>query len=366
MTLRSKSATLIATIGTLVLGAGGAGPARAVHNLLTLELTPETSRNPQGTTHTVQATLSAPSPLPQLEVHFKIISGPNAKDPVVLTEPDHTCVITTGQTQCVQPFAYQDRRSTPTDYTDTIVGWIDHDPRFGRNSLSLDGLDKDEVPDAAGPPHEPGISGHAADKGEPDSTDVVLKSWGQLGASALPLIDGLERRGTVCRGEPVRADRAVVATVRRCTYLMALPANREEDGGRAYYALWMQAEAVITRSGWCATRFRLSLSAPSSARVVSVAVPARGRSARDRLLQTRLPVRAAGFAFEPGLVEQSAFYRPGVVSSTRSGRTTTVDWRGKSRLRLGAAVGAELALAASAAAPKLAQAARVDLTVRRC
>jgi hypothetical protein len=368
MTTSSKGAALAVALVAIALGGGSASPARAVHQQLTLQLTPETSRNPQGTMHTVQATISAPSTVPQLEVHFKITMGPNAKDPVVLTEPDHTCVITAGQTQCGQPFTYQDRRSTLTNHTDTIVGWIDHDPGFGRDALSLDGLDKEEIPDAGGPPDEPGISGHAADKGEPDSTDVVLKTWGQLGASALPLIDGLHRVASLCRSSVGRSGGVVVSVVHRCAYLIALPGDREEDVKHVYYALWVQAAATVPRRGWCATAFEVTARAPSSSRIVSVVTPAVGRSARDRVLTTRMPVTAGGFAFEPGLVEQSAFYRPGVTwkGKAQGGGAQSFGWRGKIRSSLALVMGVQFAVPAGVGHPTLAGAGQAQLAVRRC
>jgi hypothetical protein len=324
--------------------------ARAVHQGLTLEVAPESDRNPTGGQHRLTATISAPAPVPQLEVHFEIVSGPNAVQGGEATAddfslPDFTCIITAEETDPSCFVDYTDGRSPAGGVTDTIVAWIDHDPR--QALVSFEGLDRLEPPDAGEPPHEPGTPrGPEGDIREPDSTDVVVKHWGQLGASRRPYLDGeLEQLASNCRRSVARSGTVSAGVARRCNLLFALSPAAEEDAGRNYYVVWMQAEATPSR-GWCATRAETRLALPTGARVVSVAAPRARVLKQTRLLRTTLSVSAAGLAFEPGFVEQSAFYRPGTLRLRRSRSEVRLVWQGRSRQAVAFAVGAQISLPA--------------------
>ncbi|HWC14881.1 MAG TPA: Ig-like domain-containing protein [Actinomycetota bacterium] len=157
-----------------------------------LDLEPETDTNPTGTTHTVTATLrttggtavapacpdvnpnqntasntkAATSPV---VVNFEI-TGPNDPGPPnnpgndgdTPGTPDRTCTIPTGQTSCGMP-EYRGLRNG----TDTIRGWIQDHP-----------MDADEPRDASSE-QRPSPLGD-----EPDTTDVVTKTWQSSTADA--------------------------------------------------------------------------------------------------------------------------------------------------------------------------------------
>jgi len=152
------------------------GVAVANHGTRTLQLTPETNDNPVGTTHTVTATLDAAADGTSgtIEIDFEV-SGPGDPDDAYSpTSPDFTCNITSGNDSCAISY------SSAVVGTDEIDGWIDHD----KDNATLDELDQAEGPDAGNPAAgEPsGGDNVPGSTPEPDTTDVVTKTW----VTALP------------------------------------------------------------------------------------------------------------------------------------------------------------------------------------
>ena len=136
-----------------------AGVAIANHGTRTLEVTPETDDNAVGTTHTLTATLSsAPDAGSPIEIDFEV-TGPGDPDTGdTPATPDLTCTITTGTT-CTVSF------SSAVAGVSTIRGWIDHD----KNNATLVG--EADLAEGAVEGTTPG------DQTEPDTTDVVTKTW---------------------------------------------------------------------------------------------------------------------------------------------------------------------------------------------
>ena len=156
-----------------------AGVAVANHDTRTLQLTPETDDNPVATTHTVTATLDAAADATSgtIEIDFEVNGpgDPDTPDAYSPTSPDFTCDITSGNSSCSISY------SSAVVGTDEIDGWIDHD----KNNATLTGeLDQAEGPDAGNPSVEEPSGGVDAPGGtaEPDTTDVVTKTW----VTALP------------------------------------------------------------------------------------------------------------------------------------------------------------------------------------
>jgi len=161
-----------------------AGVAVANHGTRTLQLTPETDDNVIGTTHTLTATLSASADATSgtIEIDFEI-TGPGDPDGSSSpTTPDKTCSVAVASDNCPVTDT-----STVTG-THTIRGWIDHDKNnatlVGEADLA-EGADagNSSVDEPAGRPDVPG------DQTEPDTTDVVTKSWFTAVADALDCDD---------------------------------------------------------------------------------------------------------------------------------------------------------------------------------
>jgi hypothetical protein len=363
--LRPRTWTLVATLaGVAVVALADGPPAGAVHTS-TLQVTPELARQPTGGNQDFVATISPPSAVPQLEVMFEIVSGPNAqrggeaKDNVAdFGQPDGICLISAGQSTCT--WGLTDTRSTSENTTDRVVAWIDHDNRQGDTNVSLEGLDTEEDHNAGAPPDEPAPGGFPGRITEPDSTDVVLVSWGQLGASAAPLRSGVDPGGKQCSSAVRRSGTAVVASLKRCTFVLTLPAKREEDPERNYYALWVQGDTQL-RSGWCTRTLEGVLRVPAGARVLSAATT----SVAGAVVTTTLVVRGGGFAFAPAAVQQTALHRSGSLTRTRSSRSASLRWRGKSPQPVALAYGVEFSLPAGVR-PKTAGMGEVRLRVSSC
>src|SRR5918995_6912100 len=153
-----------------------AGVAVANHGTRTLQLTPEADDNPIATTHTVTATLDAAADA-TIQIDFEVNGpgDPDTPDAYSPTSPDFTCDITSGNSSCTISYL-----STVVG-TDQIDGWIDHD----KDNATLTGeLDQAEGPDAGNPAVGEPSGGVDAPGGtaEPDTTDVVTKTW----VTALP------------------------------------------------------------------------------------------------------------------------------------------------------------------------------------
>jgi hypothetical protein len=164
--------TALATIFALVIPL--AGLAVANHGTRTLQLTPETDENAVSTTHTVTATLSAAADATSgtIEIDFEVTGpgDPETPDADSPTSPDLTCNIASGSSSCTVSY------SSTVVGTDEIAGWIDHD----KNNATLTGeFDPNEGPDAGNPSVEEPSGGTdvPGDITEPDTTDVVTKTW---------------------------------------------------------------------------------------------------------------------------------------------------------------------------------------------
>ncbi|MGH3860492.1 hypothetical protein, partial [Actinokineospora sp.] len=161
--------TALATIVALVVPF--AGVAVANHGTRTLQITPETDDNAIGTPHTLTATLSAAADATSgtIELDFEI-TGPNDPDAGDSpTSPDKTCTVAVAADSCTVT------HSSPVVGTNTIRGWIDHD----KNNATLVGeADLAEGADAGNLPEEPSDGPNTpGDQTEPDTTDVVAKTW---------------------------------------------------------------------------------------------------------------------------------------------------------------------------------------------
>ena len=169
--------TALLTFSALVVPM--AGVAVAHHGSRTLQLTPEADDNPVATTHSVTATLDAAADGTSgtIEIDFEVngLGDPDTPDAYSPASPDFTCDITSGNSSCSISY------SSAVSGTDEIDGWIDHD----KDNATLSGeLDQSEGPDAGNPSVEEPSGGVDAPGGtaEPDTTDVVTKTW----VAALP------------------------------------------------------------------------------------------------------------------------------------------------------------------------------------
>ncbi|HEV2755798.1 MAG TPA: Ig-like domain-containing protein [Actinomycetota bacterium] len=166
---RARSVALVLTsLVFLAVMVPLAAPAAANHPNACLDLTPETSTNPAGTSHTVTATLRVISTgctgaalTPNsggggggpVNIDFEI-AGPNDADGNSPDTPDMSCNVAVNQSDCSVTY------TGPATGTDTIRGWIDHD-----------GL----TPAQGGATEADLTEGQAGE--DADTTDVVVKSW---------------------------------------------------------------------------------------------------------------------------------------------------------------------------------------------
>lgn len=158
--------TALATIFALVVPF--AGMAAATHGTRTLQVTPETDDNATGTTHTLTATLSsAPDAASPLTIFFEVESGPGDPDAGNSPgTPDASCTITAPATSCTSTPSF----TSATTGMDVTRGWI---------AVADAPIDTAEGADAGNPsvdepsggPNTPGTIA------EPDTTDVVTKTW---------------------------------------------------------------------------------------------------------------------------------------------------------------------------------------------
>lgn len=158
-----------------------AGVAAANHDTRTLQVTPETSDNPIGTTHTLTATLSSAADATSgaIEVDFEI-SGPGDTDGGdTPASPDKGCTVPVGMATCTVT------HSSAVAGTDTITGWIDHG-----NDPSVE-ADPTEGADAGNPSVDEPSGGTDVPGGtdEPDLTDIVLKTWSGAAGAVLDCDD---------------------------------------------------------------------------------------------------------------------------------------------------------------------------------
>jgi Bacterial Ig-like domain (group 1)/RTX calcium-binding nonapeptide repeat (4 copies) len=172
---------LSTTIVTLI-----APEAQATHPMNScLDVSPETDTNTAGDTHTLTARLvaqntsnplvptcpggSADAPSAQTVaataltvIDFEITGANNLDGNSTTNDPDLTCSIPVGQSSCTTSYV------GPTTGTDTIRGWVVGDTIDTDEEQSSS---EEELPDPAGD--------------EPDTTDVVTKTWVAGAASRL-------------------------------------------------------------------------------------------------------------------------------------------------------------------------------------
>jgi Ca2+-binding RTX toxin-like protein len=159
--------TALVTIVALVVPM--AGVVLANHGTRTLQVTPETSDNPIGTTHTLTATLSSAADATSgaIEVDFEITGPGDTDGGNTPSSPDKECIVAVGSATC-----------TVTDTsavagTDTITAWIDHGDDAAVEADTTEGADAG-TPSVDEPSGGPDVPGGTA---EPDLTDDVLKTW---------------------------------------------------------------------------------------------------------------------------------------------------------------------------------------------
>jgi hypothetical protein len=178
----SRSLVLSTALATIiVLVVPFAGVAVANHGTRTLQVTPETSNNPIGTTHTLTATLSSAADATSgaIEVDFEI-SGPGDTDGGdTPSSPDKECMVAVGSATCTVT------STSSVAGTDTIRGWIDHGDDAAVEADTTEGADAGNptVDEPAGGTDVPGGTA------EPDLTDVVLKTWSGAAGAVLDCDD---------------------------------------------------------------------------------------------------------------------------------------------------------------------------------
>ena len=171
--------TALVTIVALVVPM--AGVAVANHGTRTLQVTPETSDNPTGTTHTLTATLSSAADATSgaIEVDFEITGPGDTDGGNTPSSPDKECTVAVGSATCT----VTDTSSVAG--TDTIIAWIDHGDDAAVEADTTEGADAGN-PSVDEPSGGPDVPGGTA---EPDLTDVVLKTWSGAGAAVLDCDD---------------------------------------------------------------------------------------------------------------------------------------------------------------------------------
>ena len=198
------------------------GVAIANHGTRTLQLTPETADNAANTQHTITATLDAAADGTSgtIEIDFEI-AGPGDTDTSdTPASPDLTCNIISGTDSCTVQF------TSATTGTSTVRGWIDHD----QNNATLVGeADVTEGADAGNPSVEEPSGGTdvPGDQTEPDTTDVVLKTWFP-GLSAGARLDCDDQSGDDTATNPVSGTAATETYT--CTVVDTANANAPVAG----------------------------------------------------------------------------------------------------------------------------------------
>ena len=179
---RKRSLALSTALVTIVaLGVPMAGVALANHGTRTLQVTPETSDNPIGTTHTLTATLSSAADATSgaIEVDFEITGPGDTDGGNTPSSPDKECTIAVGSATCTVT------TTSSVAGTGTIAAWIDHGDDAAVEADSTEGADagNQTVDEPSGGSDVPGGTA------EPDLTDLVLKTWSGAGAAVLDCDD---------------------------------------------------------------------------------------------------------------------------------------------------------------------------------
>jgi Ca2+-binding RTX toxin-like protein len=168
MRVIARKLALFTALSTMFALFAVGGTASASHVGRTLDVTPETDSTEAGSAlHTLTATVSpAASATEGIVIRFEIESGPSDTDGNTPTSPDLTCNIAPSGTFCTVTFV------SLTIGTDVVRSWIDHDglastteemdATEGRRATAAEGGTATITPGAVA---------------EPDSTDVVSKTW---------------------------------------------------------------------------------------------------------------------------------------------------------------------------------------------
>lgn len=341
-----KTSRLLLALGCVVVLTGTfvvVAPVQANHGDRSLEVTPETDRNPLGDHHKMVATVSSPADT-QILVDWKIIDGPNAVDPDrsknLLTAPDYQCQIFPGETTC--EWEYRDRRASGG--TDIIVVWIDHD---GDNATAE--ADANELADAGGT-NEPACpeaqcgpdgQGGAGDTAEPDATDSVTKDWGQLGARRISYTDGeIFYADRTCDSQTTHSGGEVALVTKGCLFTYQVSPEVQVQGNEDHGAVWAQS-SVDTRRGWCTKRVTTTIAVPPDAMTMGTA-PESSSATQRAVRETMLPVGSLSVMSMVPSLYQSFFAYPGTirVSTSDDGSVIKMVWRGSTRQDLAFALGA--------------------------
>ena len=336
----------LCTLAALTIGAPE--QVRASHEGRTLQVTPETDRNPMGTVHQFVATISPPAgDEGSVLIDYKIRSGPNAvsQDPAMnlFTAPDGTCTIPAGSASCT--LLYTDRRAYAG--TDNIFVWIDHD---GDNATAE--VDEAETYNAGGPPDEPGCpepqcgppdDSGAGDTTDPDTTDVILKEWGQLRTASLPYVDGAGlflASDPTCEKKRTRRDGRVVLTTNGCLSTFAVSSELESDDLRDHGALWAQG-SVKSRRGWCTTRVVSRITVPDGVEILGTSPPS-SAPGDVQVNQVALPVGDTTIMGSVPILAQSFLAFPDEITMRQNvdGDVIRLVWKGRSSKKVALALGA--------------------------
>jgi Bacterial Ig-like domain (group 1)/RTX calcium-binding nonapeptide repeat (4 copies) len=159
----------VALVTIVALVVPMAGVAVANHGTRTLQVTPETSDNPIGTTHTLTATLSSPADATSgaIEVDFEMTGPGDTDGGNTPSSPDEECTVAVGSAMCTVT------ETSSVAGTDTITAWIDHGDDAAVEADTTEGADAG-TPSVDEPSGGPDIPGGTA---EPDLTDVISKTW---------------------------------------------------------------------------------------------------------------------------------------------------------------------------------------------
>ncbi len=142
-----------------------------------LNVTPEDDENPEGSEHTLTATVRNASGglVNNANVDFEILDGPNENFDNLADDADFRCTTTTGGT-CTITYEDADNDPDAPDNVDTICGWIDTatgNSLFDPDGAVADGGDCDA--EAISETEDSAVSG--TDTFGNDATDNVMKEW---------------------------------------------------------------------------------------------------------------------------------------------------------------------------------------------
>lgn len=185
-------------------------------------------------------------------------------------------------------------------------------------------------------------------------------------ADSAPEVEGpvLQQGEPSCEESRVPAGRATAADIHTCLWWFAYAPVLETDVERDHGALWLQT-SVDPRPGWCLRRLAGSLySSPDVTRMHSFTVGGLGSGSR-----TTLELDAEGAALQPAAISQVAGALPGRFGARPHLDDGSVDftWRGTTRRRVDAVVGAELSWDSSTSAIEIFEFGRLTYPIlARC